>query len=256
LRYANDKYSQVGQDGIISELLSRLDIKRGTFVEFGAWDGHHLSNCRKLVEEGFSGVFIEGNEQRFNSLKLNYPQEEIVKINAFVGATLKSDSELPLHQLLQGFVSEDFIKNLDLLVIDVDGLDLEIAVSGGVKAKLIVLEGGFNFAPMIDLPFSNAQMNLQHPLGYIVSEMKKIGYTPICFLQDLYLIRSDLKSQVFLGEEKNSQQLFLEGFSTLSKRKRRALMLKRLQSVEICRFELNNLPHFSPDPLNFVSQRD
>ena len=50
--FRNDTYSQVGQDGIIEEIFKRLNIKNGIFCEFGAWDGFHLSNARKLVDEG------------------------------------------------------------------------------------------------------------------------------------------------------------------------------------------------------------
>ena len=43
----------------------RLGIGRGTLVEFGAWDGRHLSNTCHLVESrGYSAVLIEGDEKR------------------------------------------------------------------------------------------------------------------------------------------------------------------------------------------------
>ena len=37
-------YSQDGEDGVIDEIFNRLAISKGTFVEFGAWDGKYLSN--------------------------------------------------------------------------------------------------------------------------------------------------------------------------------------------------------------------
>ena len=45
-------YSQFGEDGILSELISRLpqEALNHTAVEFGAWDGIHLSNIANLVK--------------------------------------------------------------------------------------------------------------------------------------------------------------------------------------------------------------
>jgi len=39
LRYRKDYYSQNGEDGVIEEILKRIGIKQGYFVDVGAWDG-------------------------------------------------------------------------------------------------------------------------------------------------------------------------------------------------------------------------
>ena len=66
LFYYGNNYSQAGQDGIINEILRRLNINDGVFVEFGGWDGIYLSNCRALYERGFKGVFIEADTKKIN----------------------------------------------------------------------------------------------------------------------------------------------------------------------------------------------
>ena len=69
IEYRDNKYSQNGEDGIIGEICRRLGIAAGWFVEFGAWDGKNLSNCYNLVaHHGWSGVFIEGNPQKYEDL--------------------------------------------------------------------------------------------------------------------------------------------------------------------------------------------
>ena len=50
--FARNVYSQFGEDGILEELFSRFPAPRdrNSFcVEFGAWDGIHLSNCANLI---------------------------------------------------------------------------------------------------------------------------------------------------------------------------------------------------------------
>ncbi len=65
-------YSQAGQDGILREIFARLGIADGVFVEFGAWDGRFLSNCRLLFEKGWAGLFIEADRKKFDDLCRNY----------------------------------------------------------------------------------------------------------------------------------------------------------------------------------------
>ena len=255
LNYYANKYSEAGQDGIIAEILSRLGIRSGTFVEFGAWDGIYASNCRKLIEEGFTGIFIEGNQERFLDLLANYPSKEIIKINAFVGYSRENQENLPLDKLLLQFVDQGFIDNLDLLVIDVDGLDLEVALNARVKPKIIVMEGGSSFVPIINSPFHNARENYQHPLAYIVSEMNKLGYVEVCFHQDLYLIRNDLWDPVLIGNVKTVEQLFTESFFVFSKKSRRDQMLRRKMSLEVREFESLNLQEFNPNPIRFLEKQ-
>src|ERR1035437_7900395 len=50
LRFYANIYSQRGQDGILREIFSRLNIEKGNFAEFGACDGVLMSNCRLLYE--------------------------------------------------------------------------------------------------------------------------------------------------------------------------------------------------------------
>ena len=57
--FKKDNHSQNGEDGIIEELLNRLQIKSGWVCEFGAWDGIHLSNTFNLVKtKKFASLFL------------------------------------------------------------------------------------------------------------------------------------------------------------------------------------------------------
>jgi fibrillarin-like rRNA methylase len=86
LQYRNNLYSQNGEDGIIRELINRLQIKEPNWVcEFGAWDGKHLSNTFALVERGWNAVYIEGDPEKFSDLLVTANKcKNIVPINEFV----------------------------------------------------------------------------------------------------------------------------------------------------------------------------
>jgi hypothetical protein len=244
-------YSQVGQDGILEEIFKRLNITNGTFCEFGAWDGFHLSNARKLVDEGWGGIFIEGDSERYLQLVKNYPSSKIIKVNSWVGFEGSPDkTSVSLRELLLRHVSEEYIEDLDLLVIDVDGNDLEIALSSKVRPKVIVVEGGSSFVPSINSAFPEAASNFQHPLRFIVNQMESIGYVSVCFAQDLFLVRQDLSKFVVNGNRiRSAEELFAENFYSLPRSSRRWQMKRRFESSSLRVFERELTGNFHPNPL-------
>ena len=67
-------FSQNGEDGFLEGILSRIPEKDFNCVEFGAWDGQHLSNTYHLIsEKNYRGVLIEGENERFIDLKTICP---------------------------------------------------------------------------------------------------------------------------------------------------------------------------------------
>jgi len=84
--YHKNIYSQNGEDGIVEELLKRLEIENGWICEFGAWDGIYLSNTFNLTQKGFHSVFIESDKDKYQDLLTTvkkYPH--IIPINKYVG---------------------------------------------------------------------------------------------------------------------------------------------------------------------------
>ena len=87
-KYKRNIYSQNGEDGVISEILKRLNLnsKNKWCCEFGAWDGIHGSNTFNLVKNlNYSAVYIEGEKNKYKDL-LNTRKKfkRIIPFNKFV----------------------------------------------------------------------------------------------------------------------------------------------------------------------------
>jgi len=150
-QYKADTYSQFGEDGIIAECLKRIEgqvpLTRWC-VEFGAWDGVHLSNtCRLIREESFSAVMIEGDAQRFEELKLNLPEARVLGVLEWIAL----DGPKRLDSVLARTpIPEDF----DVLSIDIDGCDWHVWKSlKDFRPRLVCIE----FNPTVTNDFAYVQ---------------------------------------------------------------------------------------------------
>ena len=100
-------FSQSDEDGITLEILKRLDIQKGSFLEFGVGDGTE-NNTLILLALGWNGMWFGGEDLIFNptgSKKLNFKKVWITKENIY--KLYESSSLKP-----------------DLISIDLDGNDI------------------------------------------------------------------------------------------------------------------------------------
>lgn len=136
-QYNYNIYSQNGEDGVIEELLNRLNITNGWVCEFGAWDGIHLSNTFNLIKnKSFNAVLIEGDKNKYiDLLKTVEDFTNIIPIEAYVDHNNTSNS---LDNLLKNTnIPYDF----DILSIDVDSYDYQIWKSlKDYKPKIVIIE--------------------------------------------------------------------------------------------------------------------
>ena len=134
LPFRRNVFSQSGEDGVIERIIELLPEVPRTFVEFGAWDGLHLSNCARLARDlGWMGVFIEGNPVKFQDLTANYAGfPRIVTVNRWV--TLATGSTL--DEIVQ-----PYLDSVGILSIDIDGNDYHIWDSvNHLKPMVVVIE--------------------------------------------------------------------------------------------------------------------
>ncbi|MBW2219602.1 MAG: hypothetical protein JRF40_08960 [Deltaproteobacteria bacterium] len=167
LEYAQNIYSQNGEDGILKKMLDTIPHNDKWCVEFGAWDGKHLSNTFRLVEEfGYHAVLIEGNPKKFKHLiKLQSDFNTIIPINAFVGYGSNS-----LDNILK---QVDIPKDFDIISIDIDGNDYHVWSSiRDYKPKIVCIE--YNSTVPNDVEFvQEKKMNVSQ--GSSLFSLKKLG---------------------------------------------------------------------------------
>jgi hypothetical protein len=162
--YAADRNSQCGEDGIIEKILDVIEVSNGWCVEFGAWDGIHLSNTYDLIQnKSFSAVLIEGSKSRYADLVSNFADNpRVIPMHEFVGF----DADTGLDSILaRSDIPEDF----DVLSIDIDGNDYHVwkAVSR-YKPKVVVIEfnpsipSNIDFAQVADMSVNQGSSALAH----------------------------------------------------------------------------------------------
>jgi hypothetical protein len=192
-------YSQFSEDLFIANIFHKKNINKGFFMEFGAWDGKHLSNCRHLYENGWKGCFIEGNKSRFLDLKKNYIHDNnVVLLNVFV------DQE---DNTLDNILSKNNIVKLDLLSIDIDGKDLmSWKTLTKIKPKVVVIE--FNQYIPFDVSYEDSTgESIGNSFLAITSYASKIGYQLIhSTMSNLIFVNKDFNNKFFL--EIDQEQVF------------------------------------------------
>lgn len=147
--HASNVTSQFGEDGIIAEIIRIIgdDIPRYC-VEFGAWDGKHLSNTWSLVNtHGWGVCYVEADRKRYLDLKQSYAGNSGVSaINAFV--TDNSVPETTLRALLEKAGAP---RRIGVLSIDIDGNDYNVWRDfDGFEVDVVVVEYNYTIPPDIE----------------------------------------------------------------------------------------------------------
>jgi len=194
--YMKTIYSADGEDGIIEEIMRRLCVPKGWFVEFGARDGISLSNTWRLAELGWHGVYIECDPQWFPKLKENCASNPRLRcVNAKV-----DNKDNVLDKVLYPYaVPTDF----DLLSIDIDGHDYWVWKACQMTPKVVVIEYNSHFEPtesksIPDDPNYRYSCNQHYGASAraLYNLGKEKGYTLVAYnnLLNLFFVRNDLAS--------------------------------------------------------------
>jgi hypothetical protein len=185
-KYKKNIFSQNGEDGVIEEILKRLNLNDRWCCEFGAWDGKHLSNTFKLIKEGYNAVLIEGDENRYSDLvKTSNQYKTIIPINKFVNLkdntldSILSNTEIPV----------DFT----LLSVDIDTNDYQIWKSlSKYRPIIVVIEINSEIYPLdYEWIHDENQGKIQTSWGAMYKLAEEKGYKFVCHTGNMIFIRED-----------------------------------------------------------------
>jgi hypothetical protein len=134
--YEKNLHSQFGEDGIIAELFRRIGVRWSTCIEFGAWDGLHLSNTVHLWRSlGWQALLIEGDPEKYRTLLQTTAQHPQVRT---LNRMVKPQGPARLENLIE---EAGFPREIDLLSIDIDGDDIYILEGlERIRPRVIVIE--------------------------------------------------------------------------------------------------------------------
>jgi len=129
-------FSENEEDSITIQILNRIGLKKGFFIEFGVGNGLE-NNTIILLAAGWNGTWFGGQKLAFdtsNSKKLTFKKVWITRENI-----LKLYSSLNYEA--------------DLISLDVDGNDFYLAedlLKNKIKPKVFIVEYNSKFPPEID----------------------------------------------------------------------------------------------------------
>ena len=204
-----NKFKYNINDPITKYILEKLNIKNGFFIEFGAWNGKHNSNTKFLADDGWNGLYIEADIEKFNKLKKNYRNTNIICENIFIDTNKNK---------LDYLIKKYNIKKIDYLSIDIDGNDIKVFDSiNSVLPTLVSIEASQNLYPMhknyVD---DNISLNNIHQSLHIYNQVfEKKGYKILVMNQDAFFIKKEFYH--LFDVPNNLIQLYLNGLKLLPK---------------------------------------
>jgi hypothetical protein len=142
--YGFKVYSQCDEDGIIQEIFNRIGIANKRFVEFGVGNGME-NNTLKLLLEGWSGLWIEGNEDYVKQIQETF--RDIVD-----DGRLMVKAAFITRDNINNLIAHYFTGEIDLLSIDIDGNDIYVLDAINViRPRVIITEYNGKLPPPISV---------------------------------------------------------------------------------------------------------
>lgn len=235
--FKDNIHSQHGEDGVLEELLKRLDLQTpGLCVDFGAWDGIYFSNTFHLVEKkNWHAIFIEGDKEKYKDLKNTCKKyQTIIPINKYVSHL---DDENNLETILNNHLTNH---DYEILCIDIDSYDLAVWESYKQKPKIVIIEINSGILPGIKQKHGNGSQGNSFTSTVNVGTEK--GYTLVCHTGNLFFVRNDLLDGVGLNKKyiKNPELLFDFNWIKIKPRKKK-LMKLRYEILNFLGFKLNTI---------------
>ncbi len=204
IKYKHNITSQWGEDGIITEIFKRISPKEKFCIEFGAWDGKHLSNIWNLWhEQGWSALLIEAEGAKIPLLEKSL--EEFPNVKAF-HARVQAEGETSLDSILKKTFPN---KEIDILSIDIDSDDYYIFESLSVQPRVVLVEYNPTVPPEMEVIQEKGAYFGSSALA-LCNLARRKGYTLASLTEtNLFFVRNDefLKLEV---QEPSLKDIFIK----------------------------------------------
>jgi len=150
-RHHGRVYSQNGEDGIIAEIFRRIGTRTRTFIEIGIGEGQE-NNTRFLVEQGWSGVWIEGNPRHAKAAAERYSEVVAAGRLKIVSGYATPDG---IDDLLD---TVDAPEEVDLLSLDIDQHTTHVWRALHRRARVSCIEYNASLPPSspLEVPYDAA----------------------------------------------------------------------------------------------------
>jgi hypothetical protein len=214
LKKARKSYvAQSGEDGLLEYILSKLPNQNHWCVEFGAWDGKHLSNTYYFIsQKNYKAVLIEAEQDRHAQLCVNMKKYNAICLNAMVAFT----GEHTLDKLLSSTpIPEDF----DLLSVDIDGDDYFVwQALEDYGPKVVIIEINIRDKPTVDRINIHGAPFVLGITGTSIKSMTELaerkGYRLIAHIGcNAIYVRKDLYEHFYTEKVKPEDVFTYEGHS-------------------------------------------
>ena len=130
-------YSQNGEDGILLYIFSKIGITNKRFVEIGIEGGRECNSANLIINFGWNGLLIDGNEGGVLMAKKYYRNDKGISDNR-----IKIINEFITRENVNLILKENGIMGeIDMLSIDIDGNDYWILEAiNNINPRVIIIE--------------------------------------------------------------------------------------------------------------------
>lgn len=198
-------YSQGDEDGVIEEIMTRLKIDKGVFLEIGVENGLEC-NSLYLLHKGWRGYWIEGNgaHKAFMEDKFGY-----VLKNKRLSIGFAMVSRENVNNICSQVKPAD--TEIDFLSIDIDGNDIYLFEALESRPKVVCIEYNAKFPANISKKQVYDPKRHWAGTDYMGSSLKaldevgrKKGYRLVATNltgANAFFVRSDLAGDLFTADD-------------------------------------------------------
>jgi len=190
--FRESQTSQYGENGIITKIFQEIESENQHCVEFGAYNLKKLSNVFPLWNKrGWDALLIEGDQKRFDQLEHDYQDYGRPKNVDIVKSMVKTIGENSLDNILR---KNNIPKNLDLISIDVDGMDYHIWKNlVQFYPRVVIVEYNHTILPWRTVIGSSKGNNVGASLSAIFDLGVSKGYTLVALTRtNAIFVREDI----------------------------------------------------------------